>query len=168
MKKNDLTQVLKNIDINYNTNLNNRDILDDWYKDFKDYDIDDVLNELEKYKKNNYNYAPKKWQILNNLKTIEQKQIERNIRLQCPFCKRYIDGEKFDNHYDRCLKLEFLDILCLKVKGEHFNKESKSHLTDYELKNVYENTIIRYKDYITNEKVIRCLEKYFGRDKKNW
>lgn len=161
MKKNDLTQVLKNIDINYNTNLNNRDILDDWYKDFKDYDIDDVLNELEIYKKNNYNYAPKKWQILNNLKTIEQKEKESHLKIQCPFCKRYTSAIDYGKHYGRCLDLDYLDKLCFKALGYHFDKDTMYNLDDFTFKNKFDNTIKKYNEYITNKKEIECLNKYF-------
>jgi hypothetical protein len=155
-------EFLKRIDMNYQTNWSeDKEIILEWYRDLKDYSIADVNKSFNNYMKSTYsNIPPKRWAILNNIKTIEEKDRLQHIHTFCQLCRKKVDMYEYDKHYGRCLDIDYLIRNGKKFLNKNWEKEQFYKLSDIDLQDkvlkmqklVYENT--------TNKKEKAMLEEY--------
>lgn len=163
MTVNNVKELLHRIDINYQTNFSReRETLDEWYKDLKNYDYFDVDKALDNHMKYSpyRNIAPKKWVLLQELRTIKQKESIKNIEEVCPFCLRNIKEEKFEKHYSRCLSIDFIDRNVKKYLNKKINYEKYFNMSEKELNDYFNKIakIVYEKTKNPTEKF--CLERY--------
>lgn len=154
--------ILKRIDLNYNTNYyDNKPIIEEWYKDLIKYDYEDVDKALDRYMKfDNSIYPPKRNAILRGLKTKEQKFRESNLRTICPLCFRNVQINDFNNHYGRCLDLEFIEKNVKKYLDKSIDYDKYYNMSDDDLeKQVIKISKIIY-EKTTNEAMKNYIKKY--------
>ena len=139
-------EFLKRIDINYQTNWSdNKDIILEWYKDLKNYDLEDVNKSLNYYMKSNYaSIPPKRWAILNQIKTTEQKERQNNLITKCQLCGKSMNMNLYDNHYSKCLDIEFLVKSAKKWLDKDITKEELESLSKIDI----EDKVLKMQKYI--------------------
>lgn len=99
--------------------------VDEWYKELKDYDFDDINRKLESHlRSEEYGSAIPKVHFLTKwLKKSKDKGKVFSYEVNCPICKKWLDKDEFNRHYDRCSSINYLNKQSLKYKGEEIDKE---------------------------------------------
>lgn len=149
MNKNEVKDLLSLIDRVYKTNYSlDKDIINDWYKVLKNYDLKDINNSLNYYMENYTEYPPKVYNLTKGYSTIENKGLLSNAKTRCQLCNKEIYMVDYDKHYSRCLDIEYLIKNGKKYLDKNWSKEQFYSLNDIELEDkvikmqkvVYENT----------------------------
>jgi hypothetical protein len=161
------TDILKTIDLTYNVSYSiDEEYIKDWYKDLKNYDFNDVCNSLENHLKSNYsNIPPKKWSLLNSLKTIENKEKLKYIKTTCRFCKKNISMEEFEKHYSRCQDIDFIEKNVKEYLNQQIIREDYYIMSDEDLKRRFDKIAKIVMEKNNGTKLSNCLKKYFEGDK---
>lgn len=121
MERKDVTTILKRIKSNYSEFILDDYTISEWYRELKDYDIDDVMRKLEDHFRNEQygKYPPKVYFLTKYLTKTKEKHEKENLILTCPICGRQFEEEKFDKHYGRCSSIEYI----VKANKEYFDKD---------------------------------------------
>ena len=163
----EVKKFLKRIDMNYQTNLSeDKDIVREWHTDLKNYSNEDLDKSLNEYMKSNYaSIPPKRWALLNDLKTIEQKEALKDIYETCIFCGKKVPSLEYKKHHGRCLDIAYLIKNGKKFLNKDWNKEQFYKMNDAELEDkVIKMQLIVY-DKTTNLQEKAMLEIYLKRIK---
>lgn len=169
MTYSDTKEVLKRIKSNYQSFVCDDYVLKEWYKELKDYDIEDIMQKLEEHMRSEQygNTFPKLYYLTKFLKKTEEKGIVNHYKLQCMHCKEFVDEELFDKHYERCLDIKYICDVRRKYFGTIISDEMKERFRQmnedtfntkyYEfVQNVYDNVPVeeqRRLDQIINPKI---------------
>lgn len=132
MELKDVKIILKRIQVNYPSFINDSYTQSEWYKELKDYDLEDIMKKLEEHMRSEQygNNIPKVYFLTKYLRTTKEKNKTEKYLMQCSICKEFIPEEQYDKHYERCLDVEYI----VKKRKELFDND-----TSEELKNTYLN-----------------------------
>lgn len=129
MTKNEVKKLLNKIKGYYNSQFFIDDyIIDAWEETMKPYDLDDAIEHIQTYIEQYPDIAPKPHTFKKDLYTREEKQIIKNSKytVQCNLCHRWLPLPKYEEHYGRCLDIEYL-VDVAKQKGEKISREELEH-----------------------------------------
>ena len=123
MELKDVKTILKRIEVNYQSFTNDAYAQSEWYKELKEYDLEDVMQKLEEHFRNETygNQIPKVYFLTKYLKTTKDKGKIENHFLCCPICNGWVKGELFDEHYARCNSVRYV----IKQTKKHLDKDLK-------------------------------------------
>lgn len=98
-------------------------VVKEWYEKLKPYDIEDVEKKFEQHLNSEYRKTiPRLFAIADGLKTPEQKQKSKTIRVRCQYCNKIFELEQYDSHIAR-----HNSIFYIKSKehylGQNYNEE---------------------------------------------
>lgn len=93
------------------------DVLLNWPKKLKNYDYNDVLEQLDDYIDSGNENCPKIADLISSIKTIEEKELMNTPYLQtCIRCgKRYKTIIERDNCYERDMRIRYIEKMCKKL-----------------------------------------------------
>lgn len=131
MKKNEVNQLVNKIKGYYNSQFFVDDyVLDAWYETMQQYELEDALEHLTTYLKENPDYAPKPHTFTKGLLTREEKEMIKNSKytVECNLCHRWMSIQQYEDHYGRCLDIQYL-VSVAKQKGEEFDREDLENCT---------------------------------------
>ena len=112
--------------------------VDEWYKELKDYDSEDVNKRLESHlRSEQYGESiPKLFFLTKYIEKSKEKGKRLCCEVECPLCKKWFDVDELNRHYDRCSSINYLNTqsikyfgtgidreVCLKMSFEDFNKK---------------------------------------------
>lgn len=99
-------------------------VLTAWSDDYKNYDLEDCIEHLKTYLKENPDIPPKPHTFKRGLLTAEEKKKIKNREfiIECNLCHRWMSLEEYDNHYGKCLDTEYL-IGVAKKQGKELPRE---------------------------------------------
>lgn len=120
MELKDVKIILNRVKVNYPTFVNDGYTQSEWYKELKDYSLEDVMEKLEQhFRSEQYgNSIPKVYFLTKYLIKEKEKNVVENISYKCPFCEKYIPMEFYEEHYDKCSSIDYL----INMSTKHFNK----------------------------------------------
>lgn len=120
MIKNEVKEILKRINSNYPEFVIDEYKQNEWYKELKDYSYEDVMNKLEQHMRSaDYGaYAPKLYFLTKFLTKESEKGKHIDYNIECRICKKYVNKESYDEHYERCLDVEYIT----KIRKKYFNQ----------------------------------------------
>ena len=109
-----------------------------WIEELKDYEYDDCENHLKKYLKENPEFAPKPHTFTKGLLTREERQRLANEKyfVECNLCHKWMGLNQYDEHYDRCLTINYL-VSVAKQKGENITRKELEYCKDEVLDKLY-------------------------------
>lgn len=141
MELKDVKIILNRVKVNYPTFVNDGYTQSEWYKELKDYSLEDVMQKLEQhFRSEQYgNSIPKVYFLTKYLTKEKEKNIKENIKYKCPFCEKYIDSDMYDEHYDRCSSIDYLIRMSNKYFNKPLNKEKLQQANDDTLDSYYWN-----------------------------
>jgi hypothetical protein len=131
---------------------------DEWYKILSNYSYNDVLKNLRNYKGNT---PPIYLTLIKNLK--EEEKIEDWITC-CDICKQKIvihnnDMEEYEKHHRKCSKIDFIDRIVFRYKGQHIASVKYYQMSDAELEENYQKTLAYYRKHRgDNKNIIKSIE----------
>ena len=174
MELKDVKVILKRIQVNYPSFVVDSYTQSEWYKELKDYDLEDVMKKLEEHMRSEQygNNLPKVYFLTKYLRTTKEKQKVEKYRLQCTICGKFIPEDEYDKHFERCLDVDYI----VKKRKELFDEDTSEELKEryYSFNqetfdNKYLellNKIYKYVDIAEQKRIDKIIESYAlrGRD----
>ena len=160
MNKKDVIDLIKIIDRSYKTDYaGDGDIVNDWYKVLKEYELVDVANALDNFMKFNTNYPPKVYDLTKNIMSIENKKRLENAKTRCQFCGSIID---FDNktHEERCLSIQFIASAVRRFKNQEIDFERYKKMSDEEFNKYHLSAVKMVVEKSNNKLEVAMWKKY--------
>lgn len=165
MNKAEVRNLLKKIQSNYPSFLMSEDKLEEWHKELKDYDCEDVLNRVdEHFRSEKYGrQEPRVYFLTKGLVKTKNKAKRKGIKIRCNICGEVVLLNDFDKHFDRCSSVKYLNDQNLKYFGKEIDREKYMQMDDNEFSYKY-NKFCEY--VLENTKSLKereALENYFLR-----
>lgn len=147
MKKNDVTEILKRISSNYPEFMIDDYKKNEWYKELKDYDADDVMRKVEEHMRSEEygKFPPKLYFLTKYLQTTAQKNTRTNYLLQCRICGEYIPEQIYDEHYQRCIDVDYMVRMKEKYSKTKVAKETRNKFMNLS-QNEFETYYLQFLD----------------------
>lgn len=128
--------------------------IDEWYKELKDYDYEDITRRFELHL-NSEDYGqviPKLWFLKKNLSTIEEKKESKVYKCSviCQICGEEIPFRGYDTHYAKCSAIDYMQKQIKKIYGKDTPRELLERMTDEEF-NIKYNTLLSIVQNKTND-----------------
>lgn len=117
-----LTNLIKGY---YNTQFFIDDyVLEAWYEQLKPYDLEDAIEHIQDYLKQNPDTPPKPHTFTRGLYTPEEKRKYKHsdYTVACQLCGRWMPLEEYDSHYGKCLDIEYL-VNVAKERGQEITRQ---------------------------------------------
>ena len=162
MNKAEVRNLLKKIQSNYPSFLVSEDKLEEWHKELKDYDCEDVLNKVDEHLRSEKygRQEPRVYLLTKGLVKTKNKAKRKGIKIRCNICGEVVLLNEFDNHFDRCSSVKYLNDQNLKYFGKEIDKEKYMNMNDKEFDYKYD----KFCEYVltnsNNDEEINNLEHY--------
>lgn len=119
--------------------------VDEWYKELKDYDYEDITRRFELHL-NSEEYGqvlPKLWFLKKNLLTIDEKKESKVYKypVVCQLCGKEINLRGYDQHYAKCSAINYMQTQIKKIYGKDTPREVLEKLTDEEFNIKYDTLL---------------------------
>lgn len=162
MERKDVSIIMKRIKSHYQEFIVDDFKLEEWYKELKDYSLDDVMEKLDLHLKSEQygNSIPKVYFLTKYLTKEKEKGKQLTGYLQCQICKKWINVEEYDKHYDRCSSIDYLNRQSIKYFDKEIDKGKYYYLSD-EMFNEKYNKVAKYVlSHTKDNDEINYLSKY--------
>ena len=166
MERKDVSVIMKRIKSHYQEFIVDDFKLEEWYRELKDYSLDDVMEKLEQhFRSEQYgNQIPKVYFLTKYLTKEKEKDKKKEIYIKCQLCGRSINLDDYDKHYDRCSSIDYLNNQSIKYFNKPIDKE-KYYLIEEDVFNEKYDKVLKYiLTHTTNKDEINYIEKYFEDD----
>lgn len=163
MNKAEVRNLLKKIQSNYSAFLMSEDKLEEWHKELKDYDCEDVLNRVDEHLRSEKygRQEPRVYLLTKGLVKTENKAKREGIKIRCSICGESVLLNDFDKHFDRCSSVKYLNDQNKKYFGKEIDKDKYMNMDDREFNYKYDKFCEYVLQNTNNKKEIECLEHYF-------
>lgn len=165
MERKDVQILMKRIKNNYNEFIIDDYSISEWYKELKDYSLEDVMNKLEQhFRSEQYGNHPPKVYFLTKYLTKEKDKIKSKtsgIVVRCQICNDVIPYDEYDGHYGRCLSIEYLEKNNMKYFGKGIDKEKYKKMSEQEFQMKYNKFCEFILEKTENEEERKNLMNYF-------
>lgn len=160
MNKKEVIDLIKIIDRSYKTDYaGDGDIVNDWYKVLKEYELADVTKVLDKFMRFNTNYPPKVYDLTRNIITIEMKKRLDNAKIRCQFCGEVINLDNTE-HEERCLSIQFIKSAVRKFKGQEIDTERYKKMNSEEFNKYHLSAVKLVIEKSNNKLEVANWKKY--------
>lgn len=165
MNKAEVRNLLKKIQSNYPSFLMSEDKLEEWHKELKDYDCEDVLNRVdEHFRSEKYGrQEPRVYLLTKGLVKTKNKAKRKGIKIRCNICCEVVLLNEFDNHFDRCSSVKYLNDQNKKYFDKEIDKEKYMNMSDKEFNYKYDKFCEYILENTKSPKEREALENYFLR-----
>lgn len=141
MTRDEFNKIFKNIENEY-SNFNGD--YEEWYEVLADYSYEDILKKLEGRKTTT---APIHTSLIKGLK--KEEKIADWIT-ECDICKQRItihnnDMTDYEKHYRRCSKIDFINLMSKRIRGEGVALSKYYEMNDKDLDEAYRKVMDFYK-----------------------
>lgn len=94
---------------------------DEWYKELKKYDYEDVSKKFEEHLRSETygEYIPKLYFLTKYLVPSNKKGEKKQYKVCCNICNKVFDFEEYDLHYGRCSSIAHIK----RQMKKYFNKD---------------------------------------------
>lgn len=169
MSDNEIRELLEKIDIHYNSDYSkNKNLVLEWKRQLKKYEAKDVFRKLEEHLKSEFgNTPPKLYFLIKDLKTPEEKYKLKNLHTVCKYCRKIINMEEYENHYHKCLTIEYIERNVKKYLNQQIVRSDYFEMSDEDLKKKYEKIAKVVYENTTNQMEKDCIKKYFETKEEN-
>lgn len=145
MELKDVKLILNRIKSNYPSFVNDDFTRSEWYKELKDYALDDVMKKLEEHFRNEYygNQIPKVY-FLTKYLVKEKDKGDRHInelKCFCSLCHRSVLVVDYQEHYRKCNSIDYIIRQIKKYKNLDVKWKDVEELTDEKFNNLYEKVL---------------------------
>lgn len=162
MEKKDVETLLKRIKYNYNEFRIDDYTMVEWYKELKDYSLEDVMDKLEQHFRNEQygNSVPKVYFLTKYLVKEKEKKSIQQLNVRCQYCNEVVKFEDYDKHSSRCRSIKYIQKQALKYAGREIDEEELRMLDDQSFE-AYYNKVLAIVDNNTKDdtekRIIRKL-----------
>lgn len=165
MELKDVKVILNRVKVNYPTFTNDAYTQSEWYKELKDYSLDDVMNKLEQhFRSETYGNQIPKVYFLTKYLTKEKDKTKNdinNIKVRCSICGDSVYLTEYDNHYDRCSSVEYLNLQSQRLFDKEIDKEKYKNMDNDDFNKIYDNVLMRVSKISTDNDELTRIKNYF-------
>ena len=163
MNDNEIKELLEKIDIHYSTDYaKNKNLVIEWKKQLKKYASKDVFRKLEEHLRSDYsNIPPKLYFLLKDLKTPEEQIKLDLLSEQCKFCNQFVKLSNFDEHYEKCMDIDFIERNVKKYLNQQIIRSDYYEMSNEDVKKRFEKIAKIVIEKSNNEMEVNALKKYF-------
>ncbi len=132
MTKQETSKLLNNIKGYYNNQFFvDEYVIEAWAETMEPYDLEDAIKHIQDYLKEYPDEAPKPHIFKRGMLTHDEKMRLKNsdFTVECNLCHRWMPLEEYENHYDKCLDIQYL-ISVAKQKGEDLTRQDLENQPD--------------------------------------
>lgn len=149
MNKIEISDLFERINNHYNTFTRSEEKIEEWYRFLKDYDVKDVNRAFDEYLSYGYDNAPLVYSLTKNISKVKEVEDDDWITC-CDLCKEKIvihnnDMSNFDKHYRRCQKIDFIDRMSKRFRGQGVSMVKYYEMNDSKLDNAYNKIMAFYR-----------------------
>ena len=140
-------------------------IIEEWYSQLKDYDIEDVNTRLDKHLKSEVygNYPPKLNYILSGILKTKDKDIVREYYIICPNCEKVLNYTSYEEHIRRCNAIDYVISEMKKYLNKTITREQLENISDESFWDKYDAMLQIIKDKLPNNNgKKKLIQAYFG------
>ena len=135
-------EVLENIKAHYQSFSITENVVKKWYKVLIDYEFTDVIESLvDHLESDEYKEVPQVYRLVKYLKTEEEKQNQKESNMKykicCNLCEKWMSMNEHEEHYGRCLDIEYL-IGASKKVGKPMTRRELSKLSQNQIQALYD------------------------------
>lgn len=114
-------------------------VISAWYEELKEYEMQDAMDHIKTYTKENPDIPPKPHTFIKGLLTREEKERLANEKyfVECNLCHRWMSMAEYDAHYGDCLTIDYL-VSVAKQKGENITRKELEHCRREVIDRLYE------------------------------
>ncbi len=160
MKQKEVLDLIKLIDRTYKTDYaGDGDIVRDWFKVLKNYELSDMTKSLNYYMKNYTTYAPKVYDLIRGYSTIDSKKLLENSKTRCLFCGKVISIDD-TKHEDRCRSVEFIKRAVKRFKDQDIDAEKYRTMSEEEFNKYYLSAVKLVINNSTNDLEVNMWKNY--------
>lgn len=145
MELKDVKLILSRIKSNYPNFVNDDFTRSEWYKELKDYSLEDVMKKLEEhFRSETYgNQIPKVYFLTKYLVKEKDKddRLIKQLRGFCPICHQSVLMVEYENHYRRCGSIDYIIKQVKRFKGIEYTYDDIASLSDEKFEKVYEKVL---------------------------
>lgn len=143
MEKKDVETLLKRIKYNYNEFRIDDYTMVEWYKELKDYALEDVMEKLEQHFRNEQygNSVPKVYFLTKYLVKEKEKKSIQQLNVRCQYCNEVVTFEQYDKHCAKCRSINYIQKQALKYAGREIDREELLMLDDESFEQYYNKVL---------------------------
>ena len=153
---------LKRIKQHYQDFIIDNSKLDEWYKELKDYSLEDVNKKLDEHLRNEYygNQIPKVFFLTKHLTKEKDKGKIDELLVRCTLCGKVIKYVNFDSHMDRCNSVDYLNIQSKRLFGKEIDKDKYRNMPDEDFDKVYNRVLEKILEISKDKDEIERISNY--------
>lgn len=169
MELKDVKTILTRIKVNYPTFVNDDYTKSEWYRELKDYSLDDVMEKLEQhFRSEQYgNQIPKVYFLTKYLTKEKEKNKTKEIYVRCSNCGKTVNLDEYDNHMERCNSIQYLNKQSEKYFNREIDKEKYFQMDEKTFDEKYDKVLEYVLKNTTNEDEIKYISRYFETQNDN-
>lgn len=162
MELKDVKVILNRIKVNYPTFVNDDYTRTEWYRELKDYSLDDVMEKLEQhFRSEQYgNQIPKVYFLTKYLTKEKDKTKKTEGSTQCNICHKFINIEEYETHFDRCSSVDYLNRRNIQYFDKPIDKEKYMTMEQREFDEKYNKMCYYIYEHTQNQMEKYCLNQY--------
>lgn len=125
MRKSEVSKLLNKIKGYYNSQFFiDEYVTEAWIESLDPYEYEDAEEHIKEYLKECPDIAPKPHTFIKGMLTREQKIQLANEKyfVECNLCHKWMGMKQYEEHYERCLDIEYL-VNVAKQKGEEYTRK---------------------------------------------
>lgn len=156
---------LKRIKQYYNDFIIDDFKVEEWYKQLKDYDAEDVNARLDKHLKSETygDYPPKLNYILAGIIKTKDKDAVRKYTIVCANCGKALDYFNYDEHIRRCNAIDYVIREMKKYLKKDVTREQLEKMSEQNFWDKYDTMLELIKNKLPdNSGKKRLIQAYFG------
>lgn len=144
--------------------------LEEWHRELKKYDFEDVNKKFEEHLQNE-TYGrdiPKIYFLTKYIKTIEEKEKAKQTiaKTRCFLCGKEMMNSEFDKHFDRCSSVDYFIRKYKQIYGEELEREKLMKMSDEAFDRNYEKLLNQVMKTSTDENEIKRIIYIFNPPKE--
>ena len=166
MERKDVSIIMKRIKSHYQEFIVDDFKLEEWYRELKDYSLDDVMEKLDLHLKSEQygNQIPKVYFLTKYLTKESEKNKKIQINVNCQLCGKKVSLDEYDKHYDRCSSIDYLNRQSIKYFDKEIDKEKYYLIEDDIFNEKYDKVLNYVLNHTNNPDEINYIERYFEND----
>lgn len=162
MELKEVSMLLKRIKSHYQEFIVDDFKVNEWYKELKDYSLEDVMEKLEQHLKSEQygSQIPKVYFLTKYLIKEQEKNKKLVGNQQCNICHKMINIDEFETHFDRCSSVDYLNRRSIDYFEKPIDKEKYMNMEQRLFDEKYNKMCYYIFEHTQNAQEKYCLEHY--------
>lgn len=142
--------------------------VNDWHKELKDYDYEEVTERFELHlNSEDYGQAiPKLWFLKKGLRTFDEKKESKIYKnpVICQICGRPVDLRIYESHYNKCSAINYMQREIKRIYGKDVPREQLENMSEDQFRNKYDTLLSVVQNNPSYKRQVAIINMIFGKE----